>query len=153
MVKVVDGHDVQLLANLYWKQKAAVRHNGEISEWVSIKQGVRQGCVASPHLFAMYTEMILGSFEDKGGFRIGGRVINNLRYADDTVILAETEHELQHMMETVVQDSDSIFRRTLLWYYAEGNTHRERTERIIPQHSQIVHHGVQQVIIHTYMSD
>ena len=48
-----------------WKQKAAVRHNGEISEWMSIKQGVRQGCVASPHLFAMYSEMIMISLEDK----------------------------------------------------------------------------------------
>ena len=57
----VDSHDVQLLVNLYWKKKAAVRHNGEISEWMSIKQGVRQGCVASPHLFAMYTEMIMRS--------------------------------------------------------------------------------------------
>ena len=47
----VDIHDIQLLANLYLKQKAAVRHNGEISEWMSIKQGVRQGCVSSPHFF------------------------------------------------------------------------------------------------------
>ena len=53
---------------------------------------MRQGCVASPHLFAMYTDMIMISLEDKGGFRIYGRVINNLRYADDTVILAETVH-------------------------------------------------------------
>ena len=83
----VDSHDVQLLANLFWKQKAAVRHNGEISGWMSIKKGVRQGCVASPHLFAMYTEIIMIILEDKGGFRIGGRVINNLRYTDDTVIL------------------------------------------------------------------
>ena len=59
---------------------------------MSIKQGVCQGCVASPHLFAMYTDMIMISLEDKGGFRIGGRVINNLRYAVDTVILGETEH-------------------------------------------------------------
>ena len=74
---------------------------------MSIKQGVRQGCVASPDLFAMYTEMIMKSLEDKGGFRIGGRVINNLRYADDTVILAETEHELQHdLMDIVVQESE-----------------------------------------------
>ena len=87
----MDSHDVQLLANLYWKQKAVVRHNGDISEWMSIKQVVRQGCVASPHLFAMYTEMIMRSLEDKVGLRIGGRVINNLRYADDTVILAETD--------------------------------------------------------------
>ena len=61
----VDSHDVQLLANLYWKQKAAVRHTGEISEWLSIKQGVHQGCVASPYLIVMYTEMIMISLEDK----------------------------------------------------------------------------------------
>ena len=73
---------------------------------MSIKQGMRQGCVASPHLFAMYTEMIMIRLEDKGGFRIGGRVINNLRYADDTVILAETEPELQHLMDIVVQESE-----------------------------------------------
>ena len=102
----VDSHDVQLLANLYWKQKAAVRHYGKISEWMSIKQGVPQGCVASPHLFAMYTEMIMRSLEDKGGCIIGGRVINNLGYADDTVILAEPEHELQHLMDIVVRESE-----------------------------------------------
>ena len=99
----MDSHDVQLI---YWNQKVAVCHNGEISEWMSIKQGVRQGCVASPHLFAMYIEMIMKSLEDKGGFRIDGRVINNLRYADETVILAETEHELHHLMDIVVQESE-----------------------------------------------
>ena len=61
----VDSHDVQLLAVLYWKQKAEVRHNGEISEWMRIKQGVRQGCVSSLHLFTMYTEVIMISLEDK----------------------------------------------------------------------------------------
>ena len=64
----VDSHDVQLLANLYRKQKAAVRHNCEISEWLSIKQGVRQGCVASLHLFTMYIERIMLSLGDKGCF-------------------------------------------------------------------------------------
>ena len=89
----------------YTETKAAVHHIGEISEWMSIKKCVRQGCVASPHLFAMYTEMIsLG--EDKGGFRIGGRVINNLIYADDTILLAETVHELQHLMDLVLQESE-----------------------------------------------
>ena len=66
---------------------------------MTIKQGVRQGCVASPHLFVMYSEMIMISLEDKGGFRISGRVINNLNYADDTVLLAEREHELWHLMD------------------------------------------------------
>ena len=102
----VDSHGVQLLANLYWKQKAAVCHNGEISEWMSIKQGERQGCVASPHLLAMCTEMIMISLEDKEGFRIGGRVINNFRYAVDSVIVSEAEHELLHLMGIVVQESE-----------------------------------------------
>ena len=87
----IESHDIKLLANLYWNQKAAIRHNGEVSESVNIKQGIRQGCVASPHLFAVYTEMIMRDIEGKGDFRIGGTVINNLRYADDTVIIAETE--------------------------------------------------------------
>ena len=55
---------------------------------MSIKQGVRQGWVAFPHLFVFYTEMIMREIEDMAGFRIGGKVVNNLRYADDTVILA-----------------------------------------------------------------
>ena len=73
---------------------------------MNIKQGVRQGCVASRHWFAMYTEMIMKSLEDKGGFRIGGIVINNLRYANNTMILAESKHELQHLMDIVVQESE-----------------------------------------------
>ena len=73
---------------------------------MSIKQGVRQGCVASPHLFAMYIEMIMRSLEYKRGFRIGGRVINNLRYVDHTLLLAEAEHKLQNLMDIVVQESE-----------------------------------------------
>ena len=85
----------------YWKLKEAVCHNGDIS----VMKGVRQGCVVSPNLFSMYTEMII--LEDKGGIRIGGRAINILRYADDTVILVETGHELQHLMDIVVQESET----------------------------------------------
>ena len=55
----VDDADTQLLTNLYWTQTAAVRCDKDLSEWMSIKQEVRQGCVASPHLFALYTEMIM----------------------------------------------------------------------------------------------
>ena len=66
----VDDADTRLLTNLYWT--AAVRCDKDLSEWMSIKQGVRQGCVASPHLFALYTEMIMRGIEDMEGFRIGG---------------------------------------------------------------------------------
>ena len=68
-----------------------VRHNGDLSESINIKQGVIQGYVVSPDLFALYTEMIMRGIEGKGCVRIGGNVINKLRYADDTVIIAETE--------------------------------------------------------------
>ena len=87
----IESHDIKLLANLYWNQQAAVRHNGDISESMNIKQGIQQGCVASPHLFALYTEMTIRNIEEKEGFRVGGIVINNVRYVDDTVIIAEIE--------------------------------------------------------------
>ena len=58
---------------------------------MSIKQGVRQGFVASPHLFALYTELIMRELGDMEGFRIGGIVVNNLRYVDDIVIVAKSE--------------------------------------------------------------
>ena len=51
----VDDAETRLLTNLYWTQTAAVRYDKDLIEWMSIKQGVRQGCVASPHLFALYT--------------------------------------------------------------------------------------------------
>ena len=91
----VDDADTRLLTNLHWTQTFAVRCDKDLNEWMSIKQGVRQGCVASPHLFALYTEMIMREIEDMEGFRISGKVVNKLRYADDTVILAEKEQQLQ----------------------------------------------------------
>ena len=73
---------------------------------MSIKQGVQQGCVASPHLFALYTEMIMRELGDMEGFRIGGTVVNNLRYADDTVIVAESEKQLKRLINVVVAKSE-----------------------------------------------
>ena len=83
-----------MLTNLYWKQISVVRSGDDISEWLDIKQCVRQGCVASPHLFALYTDMIMRELDDMDGFRIGGTGVNNLRYADNTVIIAESEEQL-----------------------------------------------------------
>ena len=74
---------------------------------MNIKQGIRKFCVASPHQFALYTEMIMRNIEGKGAFRVSGSVINNLRYADDTVIIAETEEELQQLIDIVVQESEN----------------------------------------------
>ena len=74
---------------------------------MNIKQGIRQGCIASPHLFALYPEIIMRNIEGKGGFRVGGTVIINLRHADDTVIIAETEVELQQLIDIVVRESEN----------------------------------------------
>ena len=98
----VDKSETRLLTNLYWKQTAAVRCGDDISEWLDIKQGVRQGFVASPHLFALY----MRELDDRDGFRIGGTVVNNLRYADDTVIIAESEEQLQRFINVVVTKSE-----------------------------------------------
>ena len=102
----VDKSETRLLTNLYWKQTAAVTCGDDISGWLDIKQGVRQECVASPHLFALYTEIIMRELDDMDGFRIGDTVVNNLRYAYDTVIIAESEEQLQCLINVVVTKSE-----------------------------------------------
>ena len=103
----VDQAEIRLLISLYWNQTAALRCNDDISAWMCIKQGVRQGCVASPHLFALYTEIIMRELGDMEGFRIGGTIVNNLRYADDTVIVSELEEQLQRLINVVVAKSEA----------------------------------------------
>ena len=99
----VDQSELRLLTSIYWNQTAAVRCDDDISTW--IKQGERQGCVASPHLFALYTEMLMMELGEDG-FRIGGVVVNNLRYADGKVIIAESEEQLQCLINVVVSNSE-----------------------------------------------
>jgi len=96
-------HLVQLLSSLYRNQKAAVRLNGEISEWFRIYNGVRQGCVISPILFNIQLEIIMRQALEhyNGRFRIGGRRLSNLRYADDIVLLASSPEELQELVNRV----------------------------------------------------
>jgi exonuclease III len=97
------AHLVDLLAKLYKSQKAAVRVAGEISEWFSIQKGVRQGCVLSPYLFNVISEVVMRKALEgyKGGITIGGRRISNLRYADDIVLLASTPNELQELVDRI----------------------------------------------------
>jgi len=101
----IDGKDLRLIRNLYWDQKAAMKINNDTSEYKNIKRGVRQGCVLSPDLFNIYSEMILRNIEDVEGVKIGGYNCNNLRYADDTVLIASTEEELQEMIDIVSRES------------------------------------------------
>ena len=104
----VDEADKRVLADLYWRQSVAVKHNNEISEWQEIKRGVRQGCVGSPHLFNLYTEPIMRQLDDQDGFPLGGRHLNNLRYADNTVILAGSQRKLQELMNIDTQESEAM---------------------------------------------
>ena len=92
-----DGHTrplICLLRNLGEGQEVTVRTGHGTTNWLQIGKGVRQGCILSPRLFNVYAEYIMrnaGLEEAEGGIKIDGRNINNLRYADDTTLMAESE--------------------------------------------------------------
>ena len=90
-----------LLRNLYAGQEATVRTGHLTTDWFQIEKGVRQGCILSPCLFNFYAEYIMrsaGLEETQAGIKIAGRNINNLRYADDTTLMAESEEELKNLL-------------------------------------------------------
>ena len=102
----LDGKDIRVITNLYWHQKAAMRVDKDISEYTSIKRGVRQGCVLSPILFNIYTELIFRQFDHLKGTTIGGRSISNLRYVDDTVLVSDTREGLQQLVTAAKIESE-----------------------------------------------
>ena len=103
----LNGKDIRVIPNLYWNQRAAVRVEGEESDDIVIKRGVRQGCILSPTLFNLYSEAIISeALTDLDcGIKVNGRVINNLRYADDTVLIASTESDLQKIVDRLNESS------------------------------------------------
>ena len=87
-----------LLRNLYASQEATVRTGHGTTDWFQIGKGVCQGCILSPCLFTLYAEYVMrnaGLEEVQAGIKITGRNINNLRYAYDTTLMAESEEELK----------------------------------------------------------
>ena len=102
---VVDGKDIRIITNLYWHQKAAIRIENELSPFTSIRRGVRQGCVLSPYLFNIYTEFIFREVEELQGISLNGININNLRYVDDTALIASDEEKLQQLVDVVKECS------------------------------------------------
>ena len=90
----IPDHLICLLRNLYAGQERTVRTGHGTTDWFQIGKGVRQGCILSPCLFNLYAEYIMrnaGPEETQAGIKIAGRNINNLRYADDTILMAESE--------------------------------------------------------------
>ena len=88
-----------------WEQRACMKVSNDFSSFEKIQRGVRQGCVLSPDLFSLYSENILKLLEDFPGIKFGGNMINNLRYADDTLLIAENEEDLQILLDIVVKES------------------------------------------------
>ena len=99
----IPDHLTYLLRNLYAGQEATVRTRHGTMDWFQIGKGVRRGCILSPSLLNLYAEYIMrnaGLDEVEAGMKISGRTINNLRYADDTTLMAESEEELEPLDES-----------------------------------------------------
>ena len=97
------SHLTCLLRNLYAGQEATVRTGHGTTDWFKIGKGVHQGCISSPNEFNLYAEYIMrnsGLEEAQAGIKIPRRNINNLRYADDTTLMAESEEELESLGES-----------------------------------------------------
>src|SRR5574337_504344 len=106
----IPDHLICLLRNLYADQRATVR-TGHGTDWFQIGKGVRQGCILSPCLFNFYAEYIMrnaGLEETQAGIKIAGRNINNLRYANDTTFMAESEEELKSLLMKVRVESEKV---------------------------------------------
>ena len=106
----IPDHLTCLLRNLYAGQKATVRTGHGTTDWFQTGKGVRQGCILSPCLFNLYAEYIMrntGLEEAQCGIKIAGRNINNLRYADDPTLMAQSE-ELKSLLMKVKEESKKI---------------------------------------------
>ena len=107
----IPDHLTCLLRNLYAGQEATVRTGYGTTDWFQIGKGVCQGCILSPDLFNLYAEYIrrnAGLDEAQAGIKFAERNINNLRYADDTTLMAEREEELKSLMMKVKEESEKI---------------------------------------------
>ena len=107
----IPDHLTCLLRNLYAGQEATVRTGHGTTDWFQIGNGVCQGCILSPCLFNLYAKYILrnaGLEEAQAGIKIARKNINNLRYADDTTLMAETEEKLKRLLMKVKEESEKV---------------------------------------------
>ena len=107
----IPDHLTCLLRNLYAGHEATVRTGHGTTERFQIGKGVRQGCILLPCLFNLYAEYLMrntGVNEIQAGIKIAGRNINNLRYAEDTTLMAESEEELKSLLMKVKEESKKL---------------------------------------------
>ena len=107
----IPDHLTCFLRNLYASQEATVRTGHGTTDWFQIGKGVHQGCILSPCSFNLYAEYIMrnaGLEEAQVGIKIAGRHINNLRYTDDTTLMAESEEELNSLLMKVKEKSEKV---------------------------------------------
>ena len=107
----IGDHLTCLLRNLYAGQEATVSTGHGTTDWFQIGKGVHQGCILSSCLFNLYTEYILRNYEleeTQAGIKIAGRNINHLRYANDTILMAESEEELNSLLMKVKEESEKV---------------------------------------------
>ena len=107
----IPDHLTCLLRNLYAGQEATVKTGHETTNWFQIGKGVYQGCILSPCLFNLYAEYITQNArldEEQAAIKIAGRNINNLRYADDTTLMAESKEELKSLLMKVKEESEKV---------------------------------------------
>ena len=120
----IPDHLTCLLRNLYTGQEATVRIGHGTTDWFQIGKGLRQGCMLSPCLFNLFAEYIMrnaGLEDAQAGIKIARRNINNLRYADDTTLMAESE-ELKSLLMKVKEESEKVglklnIQKTESWHW------------------------------------
>ena len=127
----IPDHLTCLLRNLYAGQDQIVITGHGTTDWFQIGKGVRQGCILSPCLFNLYAEYIMrnaGLEEAQAGIKIARRNINNLRYADDTTLMAESEEELKSLLMKVKEESGKSWLKT---QHSENEDHGIRSHHFM----------------------
>ena len=127
----IPDHLTYLLRNLYAGQEARVRTGHGTTDWFQIGKGLCQGCILSPCLFNFYTEYIMrnaGLEETQTGIKIARRNINNLRYADDTTLMAESEEELKSLLVKVKEESEKSWLKA---QHSENKDHGIRSHHFM----------------------
>ena len=107
----IPDHLTCLLRNLHADQEATVRTGHGTTDWFQIGKGVHQGCILTPCLFNLYAEYIMrnaGLGEAQAGIKIARRNINNLRYADDTILMVQPEEELKSLLMKVKEETEKV---------------------------------------------